>query len=356
MPRNIYVGTTISLKYPKSNYCEKQVTFEQIINHPRLQDNKLKKPNYQGALNETKCEQMVEEYIENPALICSKNKIVIGCLNDSWYIIDGQHRLEASKMLKKNHNIDDCLIFCYYECFTEKEMKKLFDSLNQDSIKNKYYINEDVKNDVKQKLELDFKKKLANYKEYFSKKENKSGRIKCIEEFVIELRNMNYYDEFENAQSAYDNLLEKNNLFYQKSNLKMNIIYNESNYVKQELKHLNEGIIFPLRFNNFLNFLKDEEIDVYHKSKIIKKKISQYIKKQVWNNQFGVSCQSNECPISWCKNILYYGVRAGWQCGHIISEYNGGATEPNNLRPICEGCNMSMGKKNWDDYDKSLQL
>lgn len=297
---------------------------------------------------------MVEEYMKNPSLICSKNKIVIGCLNDSWYIIDGQHRLEASKMLKKNHKIDDCLIFCYYECFTEAEMKELFDSLNQDSIKNKYYINDDVKNDVKQKLELDFKKKLSNYKEFFSRKKNEGGRIKCIEEFVVELRNSKYFEQFDNSQSAYDNLLEKNNIFYEKANLKMNITHNESNYVKAEFKHLKEGIIFPLRCNNFLDFLKDTNVEVFHKSKVIKNRISQYKKKQVWNNEFGESNQSAECPISWCKNILHYGIRNGWQCGHIISEYNGGATEPGNLRPICEGCNMSMGKKNWNDYDKDF--
>ena len=353
MPRNSYVGTTISLKYQKKNYCEKQVSFEQIINHPRLQDNMLKKPNYQGALDEHKCEQMVEEYLQNPSLICSKNKVVIGSLNDNWYIIDGQHRLEIAKMLKKNHNIDDCLIFCYYECFTEEEMKQLFDSLNQDSLKNQYYITEDVKNNIKQVIELEFKKKISNYKEYFSRKKNEGSKIKCIEEFVIELRNINYFDKFENSQLAYENLLEKNNNFYEKANLKMNIIYNESNYVVVERKNLKDGVIFPLKSNNFLDFLIDSEIEVYHKTKSIKQKISPYKRKQVWNNEFSENCQSAECPISWCKNILYIGVKNGWQCGHVKSEYNGGLTEPNNLRPICEGCNMSMGKKNWNDYDKN---
>ena len=32
-----------------------------------------------------------------------------------------------------------------------------------------------------------------------------------------------------------------------------------------------------------------------------------------------------------------------WECGHIISEFHGGTTEPDNLRPICKNCNSSMG-------------
>ena len=39
-----------------------------------------------------------------------------------------------------------------------------------------------------------------------------------------------------------------------------------------------------------------------------------------------------------------------FQCGHIISEYNGGPTRLSNLHPICRECNLSMGSKNWDDW------
>ena len=43
---------------------------------------------------------------------------------------------------------------------------------------------------------------------------------------------------------------------------------------------------------------------------------------------------------------------ANWHCGHIISEKNGGAIHLNNLRPICAGCNSSMGKMNMHDFMK----
>ena len=39
-----------------------------------------------------------------------------------------------------------------------------------------------------------------------------------------------------------------------------------------------------------------------------------------------------------------------FDCGHIISEKNGGKVHLENLRPICRTCNSSMGTQNMDDY------
>lgn len=43
---------------------------------------------------------------------------------------------------------------------------------------------------------------------------------------------------------------------------------------------------------------------------------------------------------------------ANWHCGHITSEKNGGKVHINNLRPICAGCNCSMGRMNMLDFMK----
>jgi 5-methylcytosine-specific restriction endonuclease McrA len=37
-------------------------------------------------------------------------------------------------------------------------------------------------------------------------------------------------------------------------------------------------------------------------------------------------------------------------CGHIISEFNGGELKLDNLMPICNSCNSSMGTKNMNEY------
>lgn len=39
-----------------------------------------------------------------------------------------------------------------------------------------------------------------------------------------------------------------------------------------------------------------------------------------------------------------------FDCGHMVSEYNGGSLDISNLIPICRICNSSMGKTNYNDY------
>jgi 5-methylcytosine-specific restriction endonuclease McrA len=41
-----------------------------------------------------------------------------------------------------------------------------------------------------------------------------------------------------------------------------------------------------------------------------------------------------------------------FDCGHVMSERNGGGQEITNLRPICSSCNKSMGTTNMIDFVK----
>ena len=63
----------------------------------------------------------------------------------------------------------------------------------------------------------------------------------------------------------------------------------------------------------------------------------------VWGKYYGENKSAN-CPI--CKVVITSGPN-GFHCGHIISEKNGGITILENLKPICKGCNLEMGSKNW---------
>jgi hypothetical protein len=39
-----------------------------------------------------------------------------------------------------------------------------------------------------------------------------------------------------------------------------------------------------------------------------------------------------------------------FECGHVISEKNGGNVTLDNLRPICSSCNKSMGVMNLEEF------
>lgn len=65
-----------------------------------------------------------------------------------------------------------------------------------------------------------------------------------------------------------------------------------------------------------------------------------------WNEYVGEEKGIGLCCC--CKKIQIS--QQNFHCGHFISQKNGGESIVENLRPICSGCNLSMGSKNMDDF------
>jgi len=83
---------------------------------------------------------------------------------------------------------------------------------------------------------------------------------------------------------------------------------------------------------------------------MVKKKIPKALREQVWIKHFGKVFE-RKCYISWCKNNINV---FDFQCGHNLSEKNGGSTTLDNLYPICSRCNLSMGSNySIDEWVKS---
>ena len=81
-----------------------------------------------------------------------------------------------------------------------------------------------------------------------------------------------------------------------------------------------------------------------------KKSIPKKKRQEVWTANNGESLSIN----CFCCNNQELNGMGAWECGHIISEANGGTLDTDNLKPICSGCNKSMGSKNMDDYMKEF--
>lgn len=77
-----------------------------------------------------------------------------------------------------------------------------------------------------------------------------------------------------------------------------------------------------------------------------KKPIPATVKRLVWNKYIGENIGKHKC---YCCNLTDI-TQLSFHCGHVISEKNGGNIEVNNLRPICQNCNSSMGIKNMNDF------
>ena len=85
-----------------------------------------------------------------------------------------------------------------------------------------------------------------------------------------------------------------------------------------------------------------------NKDKISKEKINKKFKSLVWNRYIGENIASHKCfccKMTTIKNVDFI-------CGHVNPECKGGLMEINNMRPICSGCNGSMGSKDMVNFVK----
>ena len=81
----------------------------------------------------------------------------------------------------------------------------------------------------------------------------------------------------------------------------------------------------------------NNEVKNYQKKKIPKK-----VKEEVWVSNFGYRYNS-KCYINWCSNKINV---FNFHVGHDVPESKGGSDNINNLKPICDRCNLSMGSQN----------
>ena len=91
--------------------------------------------------------------------------------------------------------------------------------------------------------------------------------------------------------------------------------------------------------------------EILQKQKTVRKKrIPKKKREEVWTANNGKSLMAN----CFCCDIKQLNGMGSWECGHIKSEVNGGDLSTENLKPICSGCNKSMGSKNMDEYMKEF--
>ena len=83
-----------------------------------------------------------------------------------------------------------------------------------------------------------------------------------------------------------------------------------------------------------------------------KKYIPLVVKRKVWDKWIGRSIGTHLCLCCKLTEIS----QMSFHCGHVISEKNGGNVCVDNLRPICQSCNSSMGSKNMDEFIKKYKL
>ncbi len=180
----------------------------------------------------------------------------------------------------------------------------------------------------------------------YNNNENKINIINFFQSFSI---NHNRCRILQNLLENYkkDNI---NNKEYYKNNILGDIKKIYTQYKRDNLSSYGQFITKLLEIiNDEINgdsYMKEPEIP-----KIKKKKFSLTKKKIIWNTYFDEQIGKAKC---YCCNITEI-VQISFNCGHVISEANGGTDNIDNLRPICQSCNSSMGTKNMFEFMESLK-
>jgi hypothetical protein len=323
---NKFVTTLLKVKpdYKTTTFMKYTLTKEQLLTLPLL------RPPYQADLDDTKVKDMIQSYEKNKEFGFFKNTIVVAvrmagqkCL----YLVDGQHRVEMCKQ----RSIDYPFQVLFYSIFTDDEMRELFREINYDSYKNLTYVSLGADT---ARLVDDF---MDHYKEKpFTKKKGES-RLYTLKGFTDALST--YIQRFTDLPSLLESIEEKQIDFIQKVDF--------THSYAEEKECIQSQCILPLKECNFIDFLLNHAEPEYKgKGKTISKTIPLSLKKTVWNHWIGMNIGEAKCPV--CKISLIY--QMSFHCGHILAKSNGGSNTVDNLKPICQSCNSSMGNQNMNDF------
>jgi len=150
--------------------------------------------------------------------------------------------------------------------------------------------------------------------------------------------NYNCFFELFNYLKSYYDIIAPNNLqehiIPEKVVKKENNLVSEHKSTKRTTKK--ENIIVSEQATN--------QTDIVTKTK--KKPIPPILKRNVWNKYIGEEIGKAKCVC--CKLVDI--TQLSFHCGHVIAEVKGGELKMDNLRPICQSCNSSMGTTNMDEY------
>lgn len=261
--------------------------------------------------------------------------VVIGKLNNKYYIIDGQHRINSLERFKKNYSLMVNLIF----------------------LKNEY--------------DLEYKLKIVNSNKPYIQIE--TNHIKKIEEFIL----INYKSYIKNSEKPICPHININNIV-KKLNNHVSITFDMFLEKFRELEtflvenHSSIGI----SITNFNKCFKNNTIPFYcgsmsnnrwldaiiisieSNSAVCSIDFSKYPfttkrykipitdKKKLWESQSNnLDSICYICSVS----ISFY----NFECGHIIPVFKGGNNSISNMKCICRDCNRDCGIMNLEDY-KSL--
>ena len=267
---------------------------------------------------------------------------------DECYLVDGQHRFEAIKKMREDHNIK---IFIEVTCVnTFTELTDNYNIINQNTPLPEFPVT--IDKNIPEQAALLFKTKYPNIwskttrahrpRIYFNFFQESLGflteklEIKKTDELVelIECKNAEvskwHLDNYPDSKTINEEMIEK----CKKGGFYLGLFkYETDDYGYSWVK----DIVYTVTGEKIMK-----------KKKVRKAAIPKKLKKMIWDEHVGKLHRHAFC-ICCCDTLIE---NDDCHYGHIIPESQGGETIKDNLLPICAKCNGSMGTRNMGDYIK----
>jgi hypothetical protein len=211
-------------------------------------------------------------------------------------------------------------------------MRHLFKELNYDSHKNIAYVSLGA-DTAKLADEL-----YETYKDKPFTKKKGISKLYTLRSFIDSISD--YMKLFTSIHTLLEDLESKQRFFISQVDF-------TKHYV-EESECITSNFILPLTLCNFIPYLHDTTIlPEYHgKNKPIPKTISLTLKTQVWATHVGIEHGTTICPVCKVRTIE----QISFHCGHVKAKSKGGQNTIDNLRPICQSCNSSMGTTDMEEF------
>jgi len=273
--------------------------------------------------------------------------IHVANLNNTFYIVDGQHRYMILDHLL-NEMITLPVHVKLYELSKDEELHELFSCVNgskpskiYSSTKTQYLLNS-----LRRYL-------TENYQEYLSK----SSKPRCpnfnlqhlidniVEKDFISILNITTPEQI-------IRIIENLNTFYRRTSFDTWKTWKIKDTEGLVLKCYEKKPIKPFYLSIFNNYEWIDRIIFSHQQQLsydqiphflinYRKNIHKSKRLAVWKKRH-TTLDNGTCFVCHTKDLNFY----DFECGHIVAVYWGGDTSLDNLEPICKECNLEMGVQN----------
>jgi len=256
------------------------------------------------------------------------------------YLIDGQHRYEAMKIINEDINIPIMIELVIVK--TMNELKENYKILNMNTPLPEF--SENIDKNIPETVAIYFQKRYPTMWAKNSRARRPHIFFTYLQEalgVLTEKLEIKTAQELQRVVEDYNAKLGQ--WEYEKESEQMIEKCKETGFYLGLYSHVSD----EYRYDWVKEILRNERGIIVKKTAnpTKKKSIPKKVKDDAWKKYIG---NKSEVLCICCRINLITPFE--FHAGHIVSEANGGNVTVENIRPICSACNLSMGQRNMDEF------